>query len=94
MSTTSLKLPEELKQKAAAAARELGITPHAFMVEAIRQAAAASEQRAQFVADAAEARAQMLKTGLGHDPAEVRGYLRQRIAKQDTPRPPAKPWRG
>lgn len=94
MSTTSLKLPEDLKQKAAAAARELGITPHAFMVEAIRQAAAASEQRAQFVAEAVKAREQMLETGLGHDPAEVRAYLRERIEKQDIPRPPLKPWRG
>ena len=40
MSTTSLKLPDELKKRAAmVAAAELGISPHAFMVGAIRNAA-------------------------------------------------------
>jgi uncharacterized protein (DUF1778 family) len=43
MSTTSLKLPEDVKQLAAAAAKEQGVTPHAFMVEAIRAAAAHAE---------------------------------------------------
>ena len=38
VSTTSLKLPEEIKLQAANAAKDLGITPHAFMVEAIKQA--------------------------------------------------------
>ncbi|MBV6325176.1 CopG family ribbon-helix-helix protein [Duganella violaceipulchra] len=49
MSTTTLKLPDELKQKAVAAAQDLGVTPHAFMVDAIRQATEAAEQRKQFV---------------------------------------------
>jgi hypothetical protein len=31
MSTTSLKLPDDMKQLAAAAARRQGVTPHAFM---------------------------------------------------------------
>ena len=39
MATTSLKLPDELKERAAKAAQELGISPHAFMVDAIRHAA-------------------------------------------------------
>ncbi len=49
MSTTTLKLPDELKRKAVAAAQDSGVTPHAFMVEAIRQATEAAEQRKQFV---------------------------------------------
>ena len=47
MSTTSLKLPDDLKERAAAAAKIQGITPHAFMVEAIRMAATAAENRVQ-----------------------------------------------
>jgi len=39
MATTSLKLPDEVKQLAVAAAKHQGITPHAFMVDAIRVAA-------------------------------------------------------
>jgi predicted transcriptional regulator len=93
MSTTSLKLSDELKQQAAKAARELGVSPHAFMVEAIRQAADAVEQRTQFVAQALDARAEMLQSGLGHDADEVRAYLRKRISDKQTPRPDAKTWR-
>jgi predicted transcriptional regulator len=79
MSTTSLKLPDDLKQRAASAAQELGISTHAFMVDPIRQAADAFEQRSEFVAQALAARAEMLENGLGHDADEVRAYLRQRI---------------
>jgi predicted transcriptional regulator len=93
MSTTSLKLPEDLKQKAAAAARDLGITPHAFMVDAIRQAAVAAELRAQFVAEARLARAEMLQTGVGHDAEDVRTYLQQRLLGEKISPPVAKPWR-
>lgn len=93
MSTTSLKLPEEIKLKAAAAAREQGVTPHAFMVDAIRRAAFAAEQRSQFVADAVAAHVEMLETGLGHDGADVRDYLRRRLADSATPRLEKKAWR-
>ncbi|TFW35818.1 CopG family ribbon-helix-helix protein [Massilia horti] len=93
MSTTSLKLSEELKQRAAKAAQELGISPHAFMVDAIRQAADAVEQRSQFVGQALAAREEMRQSGLGHDADEVRTYLRKRIADNQAPRPDAKAWR-
>lgn len=93
MSTTSLKLPEELKQRATSAAEQLGISPHAFMVDAIRQAADAVEQRAEFVEQALAARAEQLRTGTGHEVEDVRAYLRQRLTDRGTPRPEAKPWR-
>jgi predicted transcriptional regulator len=93
MSTTSLKLPDELKQRAAAAAQELGVSTHSFMVDAIRQAADAVEQRSQFVAQALAARAEMLESGAGHDADDVRVYLRQRISDEQAKRPDAKSWR-
>ena len=93
MSTTSLKLPEDLKLRAAAAAHDLGMTPHAFMIDAIRRAATAAEQRAQFVAEALAARAHMLHTGLGYDTGEVGTYLRNRVTDRELPPPLAKPWR-
>jgi len=43
MPATSLKLSVELKQRAVSAAQELGVSPHAFMFDAIRQAADAVE---------------------------------------------------
>lgn len=33
MSTTSLKLSDDLKQRAVAAAEKIGVSPHAFMVQ-------------------------------------------------------------
>jgi predicted transcriptional regulator len=93
MSTTSLKIPDELKQRAAAAAQELGVSIQTFMVDAIRQAADAVEQRQQFVAQALAARAEMLQSGTGHDADEVRTYLRQRIGNEKAKRPDAKSWR-
>lgn len=105
MSTTSLKLPEDLKLRAAAVAAELGVTPHAFMVEAIRKAAVAAEKHAEFVAQAKAARKKMLKSGEGFEANEVHDYLRQRVlARQPTHKndkkapstnsaPKAKTWR-
>ena len=56
MATTSLKLPYDLKEQATKAAAVLGIIPHAFMVEAIRQAAHNAEHRRIFIAEATTAR--------------------------------------
>lgn len=94
MSTTSLKLPEEVKQLAAAAAQQHGVTPHAFMVEAIRAAAVAAERRAAFVAEAQAARAEALESGKGFDADDVHAWLRARAQGQSVGRPKARTWRG
>jgi predicted transcriptional regulator len=94
MSTTSLKLPEEIKERAVSAAQKLGISPHAFMVSAIDQATAIAEQRAEFVAAARSARDAMLKTGKGYPANEVHNYLKARAAGKKASRPKAKTWRG
>lgn len=93
MSTTSLKLPEDVKQLAAAAAQQRGITPHAFMVDAIRVAALAAERRAAFVADAELARAEMLESGKGFAAAEVHAYIRARAQAKTPAKPKARTWR-
>lgn len=93
MSTTSLKLPDDVKEQAAAAAKRQGVSPHAFMVEAIRSAAAAAEQRAEFVAGALSARKKMQNSGKGYRAAEVHAYLDRRAHGQSASRPKAKPWR-
>lgn len=93
MSTTSLKLPDELKQRAVNAAQELGISPHAFMVDPIRQAAHAVEQRAAFVVQARQARQEMLENGDGYAADDVRAYLRPRLEGRQATKPSTKPWR-
>jgi len=93
MSTTSLKLPEDLKRLAFAAAKDRGITPHAFMVEAIRTAAAAAQLRARFVADAVAARAETIESGKGFRASDVHAYVRARARGKASPKPKAKSWR-
>jgi predicted transcriptional regulator len=93
MSTTSLKLPDDVKQLALSAAKHQGVTPHAFMVEAIREAATAAEKRAQFVADAAASREDMLKSGKGYAAEDVHAYLRARVRGESAPKPKARAWR-
>jgi len=94
MPTTSLKLPDDLKKRAVAAAKRQGITTHVFMAEAIRTAATVAEDRARFVVEARAARNEMLKSGLGFDADEVHAYVRARAAGKATGQPKAKPWRG
>lgn len=93
MATTSLKLPEDVKQLAVAAAKHQGITPHAFMVDAIRVAAVAAEKRAAFVSDAVESRTEVLKSGKGYSAAEVNAYVQARARGQAARKPKAKSWR-
>jgi predicted transcriptional regulator len=93
MSTTSLKLPDDVKRLAAEAAKEKGVTPHAFMVDAIRTAAVAQKLRAEFVADAETARAEAVKSGKAFPASEVHAYLRARVRGVKAPRPKAKSWR-
>jgi predicted transcriptional regulator len=80
ISTTSLKLPAEIKLQAANAAKDLGITPHAFMVEAIKQASINAELRRSFIADANNARIGVLQEGKVHDSDKVFKHLKARIA--------------
>lgn len=94
MTTTSLKLPEMLKKRAATAARKCGMTTHAFMVDAIDRAAGAAERRAALLAHAKAARRSALRTGEGFDAAQVHAYLRRRVASGKAARPKARSWRG
>jgi predicted transcriptional regulator len=79
VSTTSLKLPEEVKLQAMTAAKDLGITPHAFMVEAIKQASINAELRRLFIEDSNNARNEVLKDGKVYESDKVFKHLKTRI---------------
>lgn len=95
MTTTSLKLPDDLKIRAANAAQELGVSPHAFMVSAIEQAAHATEQRLRFIAEAKLAREEMIDTGRGLDADEVHAFLKAKVsvAGKKVAKPKTRSWR-
>lgn len=80
VSTTSLKLTEEIKLQATNAAKELGMTPHAFMVEAIKQASIHAEIRRNFIQQASIARVGVMKNGKVYESDKVFEAMKARIA--------------
>ncbi|MBK6403023.1 MAG: hypothetical protein IPP18_15205 [Rhodocyclaceae bacterium] len=94
MTTTSLKLPDDLKKRAANVAGQLGISTHAFMVTAIEQAALAAERRARLLAEAKVARHEMIETGKGFEADAVHAYLGAKAAGKPASKPKARTWRG
>lgn len=89
MSTTTLRLNEDLKSRIAEAAKRSGTTAHHFMLEAIVEKTAAAERRSEFEALADARYAEILATGEAVPWADMRAYLEARIAgeKPAHPRP-------
>jgi predicted transcriptional regulator len=87
--TTTLKLPEELKARVAAAAESAGKTPHAFMVEALTAQTALAERRREYVASAAKAEQEVAEYGLVYDADEVFSYIKAKLEGKRTRRPKA-----
>lgn len=93
MTTTSLKLPDDIKQLAALAARQQGVTPHAFMVEAIKEAALNAEKRARFVQDAVRSYDEAQASGQGYAMDDVHAYLRTKVRGKKVSKPETITWR-
>lgn len=90
MSTTSIRLTDELKARVAKAAKREGTSAHNFIVEAITNRADASERRADFYAEADRRWAEFLETSECIPWEEVRRYFKARIAGKDVKRPVAR----
>lgn len=87
MTTTTIRLPEELKARVAAAAKRAGISTHAFILEAIAEKTAQEGRRADFDAVAEERYARIAATGKTVPWQEMRGYLENRLAGKKVKRP-------
>jgi predicted transcriptional regulator len=83
----SLRLPEDVKKRVAKLAKERELTPHAFMLEAIREKVEAEDARLAFLAEATRRLARMKKAGVGIPSEEVFEYLQRRAAGQKAARP-------
>jgi predicted DNA-binding protein len=90
MSTTTIRLPEELKARIASAAKRAGKTTHSFILEAIAEKAEIEEQRADFDAVADARFAKIVESGKTIPWTEMRRYLEDRVAGKAPPRPIAK----
>jgi predicted transcriptional regulator len=86
----SLRIPEEVKKRVARLARTQDVTPHGFMLAAIREKVEADEARAAFHAEAKRRLARMKKAGTGIPAEEVFEYLRHRAEGKMAERPKAR----
>lgn len=93
VSPTSLKLPLALKREIGVLSVERGISPHAFMLEALSDTAERARLREKFQTDSLEALRGMRETGKGYALESVREYFRKlalyRRGKGPKPRRPA-----
>jgi predicted transcriptional regulator len=90
MSTTTIRLPADLKARVAAAAERAGTTAHGFILEAIADRADQAERLADFY-DLAEKRyADLAASGKTIPWEKMRKYLEDRVAGKSVARPRAK----
>lgn len=90
MSTTTIRLEEDLKARIAAAAEREGKTAHAFIVDAIARTVEQSELDDEFQRIAEERWARVRATGKSVPFDEARTYLQARAQGQRPPRPAAR----
>jgi uncharacterized protein (DUF1778 family) len=94
MSTTTIRLPPELRKRVARAAERAGTSAHSFILEAIAEKTSREEIRSEFRETAERRYATILASGGTISWNEMRKYLRQRAAGKQITRPkPAKPSR-
>ncbi len=90
MSTTTIRLPDELKARIAALAERSGKTAHSLILEAIAEKADLEERQGEFN-DVADTRFQhIVATGQTVTWTDMQRYLADRLAGKSPARPNAK----
>lgn len=90
MTTTTIRLPEDLKARVATAAKRSGTTAHAFILEAIAEKTQQAELRADFDAIAEQRYANIVTSSKTISWTEMRKYLEARVAGESAKRPVAR----
>ena len=90
MSTTTIRLPQTLKERVARAAERSGITAHSFILEAIAEKAEQEERRGEFQDTAEQRYAEILASGKTVPWSEMRRYLERRLTGNKSARPKPK----
>ncbi len=78
MSTTSIRIPDDIKERVALAAKQSGTSVHNFMVQAIIEKAEQQERLAAFNQLAEQRLDKLLATGNALDWSQVREQLQTR----------------
>jgi len=87
MTTTRIRLPEALKARVNEVAQRSGMTPHAYILDAIAEKTAESERQANFDAEAEQRYVKVVATGETIPWAEMRAYLEARVAGDSLAKP-------
>jgi predicted transcriptional regulator len=88
--TTTIRLPADLKARIAGAAKRAGTTSHNFILEAIAEKADQEERSGDFHAVADERYARIVASGKTIPWSEMRRYLEDRAAGKSPKRPRAR----
>ena len=80
MSTTTIRLPQELKDRVARAAERAGTTAHSFILEAIAEKADLEERRSEFQDTAEQRYAEIVASGKTVPWTDMRRYLQRRLS--------------
>jgi predicted transcriptional regulator len=91
MSTTTIRIPDELKARLSRIAEQQGISTHGLILDAIAEKADAMEQRQSFYAEAEVRYAEVIRSGLAVTWEDMNEYLDARMAGKSAPRPVPKP---
>ena len=89
MSTTTLRLPEELKARIDALAEQTGDSAHAFMIKTLDEATGRLERQREFHAEAQRRLEHMDRTGEYVEFEDMRRYARALAAGETHPTLPA-----
>ena len=87
MSTTTIRLPQDLKERIARAAKRAGETTHSFILEAIAEKAEREERQEEFQGTADQRYAEILASGKTVPWSEMRRYLERRLTGKKIARP-------
>lgn len=90
MSTTTIRLPDDLKARVADAAKRAGTTAHGFILDAIAEKTRQAEQGADLDAVAEERYAEIVSSGKTIPWTDMRKYLEARVAGKKLTRPAAR----
>ncbi len=78
-STTSLKLPDELKAQIAETAKQEGKTAHALMIETLQSAMDETRIRNQFYQEAMEAYTETVESNICYSHEEIAKWMRAKV---------------
>jgi predicted transcriptional regulator len=74
-SPTTLKVPDELRARLAAQAEAEGKSPHAYMLEALKEKADRADRREEYLSAGSAALQEYQRTGIAYAMEDVEQYI-------------------